>query len=81
MSKISKDNKTICSLQFSNGHADGMYTFLTVKEVSEILRISRDTVYRLLDSRKLPFYYIGGCKRVSTDDLQVYLQSCHIEAQ
>lgn len=81
MPKITEQDKAICSLQSSNEHAIGMYTFLTVTEVSEILNVSRDTVYRLLDSKSLPFYYFGGCKRVSMEDLHRYLKSCHIVAQ
>jgi len=69
-SKIS-ENKTICSLQ-SNKELVG--TFLTVKEVSKALRVSEDTIYRLLDKRELLYHGIGGCKRILLEDLQTYLE-------
>ncbi len=72
-------NETICSLQSSN-ELVGMFGFMTVKEVSEVLKVSRDTVYRLLDSRDLPFHMIGGCKRILLTDLKQYLAKTRIQA-
>ena len=77
MSKIS-ENETICSLQ-SNKELVGL--FLTVKEVSEALRVSEDTVYRLLDKRDLPFHRIGGCKRILLSDLREYIKKSKIQAR
>ena len=74
------DKETICSLQFTN-ELVVEFKFLTVKEVSEVLRVSTDTIYRLLDNRKLPFHMIGGCKRIMLKDLQHYLDQNKIQAQ
>lgn len=71
--------KTICSLQ-SKTELVGVLAFFTVKEVSEALRVSRDTIYRLMDSRKLPFHLIGGCKRIALDDLKEYIQESKVQA-
>lgn len=77
MSKTS-ENETICSLQ-SNNELVGL--FLTVKEVSEALRVSEDTIYRLLDKRNIPFHRIGGCKRILLTDLREYLKTSRIQAR
>jgi len=71
-------NETICSLQ-SNNELVGL--FLTVKEVSEVFRVSDDTIYRLLDKRDLPFYRICGCKRILLTDLEEYIQKSKIQAR
>jgi excisionase family DNA binding protein len=73
------DTRTICSLQ-SNTELVSLFSLVTVKEVSEALRVSRDTVYRLLDNRKLPFHMIGGCKRIAISDLQNYLIANKVQA-
>lgn len=64
------EKEAICSLQPNNEFV-GM--FLTVAEVANILVVSRDTIYRLLDKRKLAYHSIGGCKRIHKDDLKLYL--------
>ena len=61
---------TICSLQ-PNQELVGM--FFTVQEISYALRVSVDTVYRLIDKRELPCHMIAGCKRISQGDLLSYL--------
>jgi excisionase family DNA binding protein len=41
----------------------------TVGEVAQILRVSRPTVYRLVESGELPAHRIGGSIRIGRDDL------------
>jgi len=82
MPKISEqNNEEISSLQLNNEHATSMYTFLTVKEVSKVLKVSRDTIYRLLNDRKLAFYHIAGSKRIALEDMKNYITKCAVEAQ
>ncbi|TWT96127.1 Helix-turn-helix domain protein [Botrimarina colliarenosi] len=52
---------------------------LTVAMVAERLRVSRTTVYQLVESGKLGAHRIGGGRgaiRVSEDELAAYLQRC-----
>ncbi len=46
---------------------------LTPPEVAALLRISRATLYRLVESRRVPFYRIGGVLRLDRRDLVEYL--------
>lgn len=48
-------------------------TWLTVAEVATALRISKMTVYRLLETRELGSYLIGRSYRVTPADLNAYL--------
>jgi len=53
-----------------------MTPLLTIAEVAEWLRVSRTTVYQLVDSGVLVAHRIGagrGALRVSEDDLEDYL--------
>ncbi len=43
-------------------------------ELAEILNISKVTVYRLIESRKIPFYKIKGSIRFSENDVLSYLE-------
>jgi excisionase family DNA binding protein len=53
--------------------------FLTPKELKDILGISLPTVYRLIDSRKIPYYKIGNSLRFFRDDIIKYLESNRID--
>ncbi|WP_345326560.1 helix-turn-helix domain-containing protein [Novipirellula rosea] len=46
---------------------------LTVKEVSQRLKISVSLTYALVARGELPSYQIGSCRRVSEDDLARFL--------
>jgi len=75
------ESEDVCSLQFTHELVQGTQSYLTVKEVAEVLKVSRDTVYRLLEKRDIPFYQFGGCRRIATSDLKQYLNSCLVQAQ
>jgi putative molybdopterin biosynthesis protein len=49
--------------------------FYTIDDVAERLRISKTTVFRLLDRKELPGYKIGGQWRISPKQLDNYLES------
>ncbi|WP_238442568.1 helix-turn-helix domain-containing protein [Desulforamulus reducens] len=42
---------------------------LTVKEVAELLRVSRSTVYELIKQGELPYFQIGNKKRFQTEQI------------
>lgn len=49
--------------------------YLTVPEVADLLRVSRMTVYRLLDRGELRGYRMSRCVRIDRRDLTAYLRS------
>lgn len=52
----------------------------TVDELAEILCVSKVTIYRLVESRKIPFYKVKGSIRFSENDVLEYLQDNKIES-
>lgn len=51
----------------------------TPNELGKLLNISKTTVYRLIDSRKIPFYKIKGSIRFAENDVVKYLEENRIE--
>jgi excisionase family DNA binding protein len=51
---------------------------LTLPEVAVLLRVSRTTVYRLVEGRKIPFLKIGGFIRFTKKDINQCLTSLRI---
>jgi len=49
-------------------------------EAAQYLKLSRVTLYRLVEKRTLPFYRVGGSLRLSRKDLDEYLSSHRIES-
>jgi excisionase family DNA binding protein len=47
---------------------------LTIPEVSEYLRVSRQTIYRMLRRRDIPGFRIGGDWRFNVEDLGHWIQ-------
>ena len=48
---------------------------LKVKEAAELLNVSPKTIYALKDRGELKYHLIGGAIRISTADLEHFLQS------
>jgi len=48
-------------------------SLLTIEEVAECLRVSKTSVYRLVERRELPFCRVGRTLRFSRKDLENYL--------
>lgn len=46
---------------------------LTLPEVGRVLAISRSKLYDLLNSGKLPSFYIGKSRRVRISDVQAFV--------
>jgi len=64
-----------------NQHVDsGRSQYLTVGEVAAALRVSNMTVYRLINSGKLPALRIGRSFRLREVDLNEYLSGHLIRA-
>jgi len=57
------------------------YKLLTIKQVAEMFSVSVTTIYRLVDSRSLPFYKVSGVLRFSLADVEIYLQQARVESK
>ncbi len=62
------------------GPRPGSGPLLTVNEVSQALRVSNMTVYRLIKAGELPALRIGKNYRIRQDDLDGYLSSGVVRA-
>ena len=51
----------------------------TIEQIANILGVSKITIYRLVESRKIPFYKIKGCIRFAKHDVLDYLTRSRIE--
>ena len=51
-------------------------SLITIKQAAPMLALSVATVYRLVESRKVPFFRIGGAIRFSAQALQNWLAKC-----
>lgn len=52
---------------------------LSIKDLGRIFNISQATAYRIVESRKIPFYKIGGVLRFSEKDIIGYLEENRID--
>jgi putative molybdopterin biosynthesis protein len=53
--------------------------YLTPRELTEVLRVSMSTVYRLVEGRHLPFYRFGRKLRFAMSDVEEYLRKSRVE--
>lgn len=51
----------------------------TPAELGKFLNVSKTTVYRLIESNRIPFYKIKGSIRFSHEDVLNYLNNNRIE--
>ena len=47
---------------------------LTLKEVSEYLKVTERTIYRLAASRKIPAFKVGGSWRFSRAEIDLWIR-------
>jgi excisionase family DNA binding protein len=52
---------------------------ISTDELSRYLKISKPSVYRLINKRAFPFYKVGGKLRFSLSDIEKYLESVRID--
>ena len=44
--------------------------YLTVKEIANLLNVKPNCIYRMLNNGEIPFYKVGGVKRIHRDDIK-----------
>lgn len=52
---------------------------ITPNELADFLRISKPSVYRLIEKRTIPFCKIGGVLRFRKNDIDEYIEKSLIE--
>ena len=52
---------------------------LSINDLKDIFNISKTTAYRIVESRKIPFYKISGVIRFSEEDIINYLKENKID--
>jgi excisionase family DNA binding protein len=63
-----------------DGQQLGELRFLTVAEVAALMRVSKMTVYRLVNAGTLPAVRVGRSVRVPEQAVHDYLQHAFVEA-
>jgi len=53
--------------------------FLNVHELAELLKVSRASIYRLVEHRSIPFHRLPRGLRFHKDDIERYLAKCRVE--
>ncbi len=52
---------------------------MTIDEVADLFRVSKTTVYRMVESRIIPFYRLGGRLRFNEVEVLAYLESQRVK--
>ena len=55
-----------------------MNKMLSGNQVAEMFNVSKATIYRLVETRKIPFYKIGGALRFAEEDITKYLEEVRV---
>jgi len=65
------------SLSVNRWHIIGVIIkmqYLTVKQMTSILQVSQRTIYRMIDSGKLPAYKLDRDWRIAKEDIDQFLE-------
>ena len=68
------DSREVCSRQPTT-------ELMTLPELAEILRISKNTAYRMVEKRELAFYKVRGALRFLKSDVDAYLKQTRVESK
>lgn len=53
---------------------------ITPEELASLLRMSKPSVYRLIEKRKIPFYKISGSLRFKLSEIEKYINDARIDS-
>lgn len=62
----------------SDDASDTTHRLLTVDDLAALVNLSRSSVYRLVETRSIPFHKISGSLRFSSNDVTAFLASCRV---
>lgn len=62
----------------SNTHNE--INFISPIELARLLAVSRTTIYRIIEQRRIPFYKINGVIRFKKVDVDRFIESGRIES-
>lgn len=54
-------------------------TLLKLDDVAELLRVSKTSVYRLVERRAIPFFRVSGLLRFDRADVEAFLDAGRVE--
>ncbi|MFC1638848.1 helix-turn-helix domain-containing protein [Patescibacteria group bacterium] len=54
-------------------------TLLTIDDVADLFQVSKSTIYRICESRIIPFYRLRGAIRLKEEDVLGYLESQRVK--
>ena len=55
-------------------------SLLTLDEVAALLRVSKTSIYRLVERRQLPFCRVGRSLRFTPEDIDEYLRARRVDS-
>ena len=53
---------------------------LNVEELAELLRVSKTSIYRLVERRQIPFHRLPRGLRFNRQDIQAFLDKTHVDS-
>jgi len=59
---------------------ENVLALFTPSEAASMLRLSKASIYRLVETRRLPFYRVSGSLRFSKKDLDEYVSQGRVES-
>lgn len=55
-------------------------TYLTPDEVATLIRVSKQTIYRMTDKREIVFYRLKGAIRFLREDVERFMDNCRVKS-
>lgn len=55
-------------------------TFLNVSELAALLRVSKTSIYRLVERRLIPFHRLPRGLRFNRQDIETFLLNTHVDS-
>lgn len=68
------------SLITKMNNVSNMNNLITPEELASLLRMSKPSVYRLIEKRKIPFHKISGSLRFKLSDVEKYINDARIDS-
>lgn len=66
-------------MKLSSNEHNQIPSLMTPKDLASMLKVSGTTIYRIVESRKIPFYKINGGIRFKQTDIEAYMSKNRFE--